>query len=185
MSEFARAALGMFAAVAPLGALPVFLDANILPADRRRVIATMYLVALLLLGAAALVAEPFLDWLNVSPENFQLAAGLIMLPQAFHLLWRGRTLSEAEDGVPVPLAAPLLAGPASIAAAMSYATRFGEVEAVRASALALVITAALLLAADRLDQRLGSAALGLFARLNGALLVIIAVELIVDGVRSV
>lgn len=185
MSEFARALLGMFAAVAPFGALPVFLDARVGVEERRRVVALMYVAALLLLGAAVLVAEPFLDWLDVSPENFQLAAGLIMLPQALQLVARGRTLSGAEAGTIVPLAAPLLAGPASLAAAMSYGTRFGEVEAVRASALVLFATAGLLLAGEWVERRAGRAAFGLLGRLNGALLVIIAIEMAVDGVRSV
>ncbi len=185
MSEFARAFLGMFAAAAPFGALPVFLNAHVGAEQRRRVVALMYVAALLLLGAAVLGAEPFLDWLDISPESFQLAAGLIMLPQALQLVWRGRTLSGAEAGTIVPLAAPLLAGPASVAAAMSYGTRFGEVEAVRASALVLFGTGGLLLAGEWVERRLGSATIGLLGRLNGALLVIIAIEMAVDGVRSV
>lgn len=176
----------MFAAVAPFGALPVFLDARVGAERRRRVAALMCAAALLLLGAAVLVAEPFLDWLDVSPENFQLAAGLIMLPQALQLVWRGRTLSGVEAaGTIVPLAAPLLAGPASLAVAMSYGTRFGEVEAVRASALVLFGTGGLLLAGEWVELRLGRATIGLLGRLNGALLVIIAIEMAVDGVRSV
>ena len=185
MSELARAALGLFAAVAPFGALPVFLDAQVEAGDRRRVVAVMYAAALFLLGAGALVAEPFLDWLDVSTENFQLAAGLIMLPQAMQLVARGRTLSSGEAGTIVPLSAPLLAGPASLAAAMSYGTRFGEVEAVSASALVLFVTTGLLLAGHWIERRAGGAAIGLLGRLNGALLVIIAIEMAVDGVRSV
>jgi multiple antibiotic resistance protein len=185
VSEFVRAAVGMFAAVAPLGALPVFLDARVSAEDRPRVLAMMFVTALLLLGAAAMVAQPFLDWLDISPENFQLAAGIIMLPQAVQLLWRGRTLSESDKGAIVPLAIPLLAGPASLAAAMSYGTRFGEADAIGASAAVLMVTSGLLLAGDGFQRRVGGAVIGVLARLNGALLVVIAIELAVDGVRSV
>ena len=185
MSEFARAALGIFAAVAPFGALTVFLDARVGTEDRRKVVAIMYVAALLIIGVAALAAEPFLDWLDVSPENFQLAAGLIMLPQAMQLVTRGRTLSGGENGAIVPLSAPLLAGPASMAAAMSYATRFGEAEAIGASAIVLFGAAGLLLAGEWVERNAGRAAIGLLGRLNGALLVIIAIEMAVDGVRSV
>lgn len=175
----------MFAAIAPAGALPVFLDARVGADERPRVVTLMSVAALLLLGAAALVGGPFLDWLDVSAENFQLAAGVIMLPQALQLIWRGRTLSEPDNGVLVPLTAPLLAGPASLAAAMSYGTRLGEADAIRASAVVLLATAGLLLASDWLAQRVGPGVLGLLGRLNGALLVVIAIELAVDGVRSV
>lgn len=185
MNDFARALLGTFAAVAPLGALPVVLDARVEANARTRVVAVMLVVSLLVVAAAALLSEPFLDWLDVSPENFQLAAGVIMLPQALQLVARGRTLSGADDGAIVPLAAPLLAGPASIAAAMSYATRFGETEAIAAAAVVLAGAAGLLLAGEWLARRPGRAAIGLLGRLNGGLLVIIAIELAVEGVRSV
>ena len=185
MSEFVRVALGLFAAVAPFGALPVFLGADVKVAERWRVVAVMCVAALLLLGAAALVAGPFLDWLDVTPETFQLAAGLIMLPQALQLVARGRTLSNVESGVIVPLSAPLLAGPASLAAAMSYGTRFGETETVCAAALLLFATAVLLGAGEWIERGVRLPAIDLLGRLNGGLLVVIAIEMAVDGVRSV
>ncbi len=185
MSELARAILGIFAAVAPFGALPVFLDARLGGDERTRTAAVMCAVALAALAAGTFVADPLLDWLDVSPENFQLAGGLIMLPQALQLVWRGRTLSEAEVGVIVPLTAPLLAGPASVAVAMSYGTRYGEADAVAASALVLAATAAILVAGGWVEAGLGRRSLGLAGKANGALLVVVAVELIVDGVRSV
>lgn len=185
MSEFARAALGLLAAVAPFGALPVFLDARTEGADQWRIIAGMCVVAFLLMGVAVLVAEPFLECLDISPENFQLAAGLIMLPQALQLLVRGRTLgNEGSPGL-LPLAVPLLAGPASIAAAMSYGARFGEETAAGASALVLFATAGLLLVGEWVERTAERAAIGQLGRLNGALLVVVAIEMIVDGVRSV
>jgi small neutral amino acid transporter SnatA (MarC family) len=185
VSEFARATAGIFLAVAPFGALPVFLDARLGADERARTAVVMCASALALLAAGTLAAEPLLDWLDVSPENFQLAAGLIMLPQALHLIWRGRTLSEAEPGVFVPLTAPLLAGPASVAAAMSYGTRYGEAEALGASALVLPVTLGILALGEWVEARLGRGWLGLVGKANGALLVVVAVELIVDGIRSV
>lgn len=176
---------GLFAAVAPLGALPVFLDARVSPAERLRAVAIMALVALAVLSAGVLAAGPFLDWLEISAENFQLAAGVIMLPQAVQLLWRGRTLSSADAGIIVPLAAPLLAGPASAAAAMSYGARFGEAQAIGASALVLAVTAALLLAGSALEGRVKSGPIETLGRFNGAFLVVIAIEMIIDGVQSV
>jgi multiple antibiotic resistance protein len=124
-------------------------------------------------------------WLDVSPENFQLAAGLIMLPQALQLLVRGRTLADEGSAGLLPLAVSLLAGPASVVAAMSYGARFGEGTAAGASALVLFATAGLLMAGERFQRWVGRAGMGAFGRFNGALLVVVAVELIVDGVRSV
>ena len=185
MTEFAKAALGLFAVVAPFGALPVFIDARAVGADQRRIILGMCVAAFLLMGVAVLAAGPFLEWLDVSPENFQLAAGLIMLPQSLQLLVRGRTLADEGSGGLLPLAVPLLAGPASVAAAMSYGARFGEGTAAGASGLVLLATAGLLMTGERVERWVGRAGVGVLGRFNGALLVVVAVEMIVDGVRSV
>jgi small neutral amino acid transporter SnatA (MarC family) len=185
VSEFATVTLGLVAAVAPFGALPVFIDARAEGANQHRIILGMCVAAFLLMGVAVLAAGPFLEWLDVSPENFQLAAGLIMLPQALQLLVRGRTLAHEGSGGLLPLAVPLLAGPASVVAAMSYGARFGEGRAAGASALVLFATAGLLMAGERFPRWVGRAGMGALGRFNGALLVVVAVELIVDGVRSV
>ena len=194
MDDFLRALLGVFAAVAPFGALPVYaaLAQESDTARRPQTVLLACLAAFALLAGAALVADPLLDWLDVSPENFQFAAGLIMSPLAARLLLTGRSMPTPRGdldatSVPwlAPLALPLVAGPAALAAAMTYAARYGVAEALIASAAVLALTAVLLLASRRLAGVLGTAGTDAAARLSGALLIVIAVELAVDGVRSV
>ncbi len=192
MNEFWRAALGLVAAAAPFGALPVFaaLVADATPGWRARLGLAAGVASLALLAAAALLSGPFLDWLDVSPENFQLAAGLVMLPPSFRLIVWGDSMTPSEGGAPglawlVPMAVPLIAGPASLAGAMSYGARFGEGTAVGAAALAVAASAAVLAASPWLSRVLHPAGVSALARLSGALLVIVAVELMLDGVHSV
>ncbi len=193
MSDFWHAALGLFAAVAPFGAAPVFvaLTRDSAPARRTALAVAGAALALGLLAAAALLSDPVLDWLDVSGENFQLAAGLIMLPQALQLLWKGESLTVEQAhgawyvGALSPLAVPVLAGPASMAAALAYSSRYGDGEIIGASALVLGASAAVLLAAAWLGRRLAPLGFATLGRFSGALLVAIAVELVVDGVQSV
>jgi small neutral amino acid transporter SnatA (MarC family) len=194
MGDFPQTLLGIFAAVAPFGALPVFARL----AEREPgvhpplFLALVALCAFAALAAAALVADPFLDWLDVTPENFQFAAAVIMSPLAIRLLVFGTTMGLPGDGSQagrlawaVPLGVPLVAGPAALAAAMSYGTRFGIPEVLAAAALVVVFTAALFFVSDRAARLLRGAGMDVLARLSGALLVVIAVELAIDGVRSV
>ena len=194
MSDFWRAALGLFAAVAPLGAMPVFLAATASLAPRRRLAlaAASTAAGFALLAAAIAAGDPFLDWIDVSPENFQLAAGSVMLPVAVHLIWSGHPMSmPEEEGDPpwwlwlAPLATPLVAGPASIAAAVSYGTRFGEGTTLAAAAVVAALTAALFALAPALHRTPGPAVIGALGRLGGALLAVLAVELMLDAVHSV
>jgi multiple antibiotic resistance protein len=181
----------MFAAVAPFGAvLPFLVVTGGKRHSRTATLGSLSAFAVLVLAAA--LSGPFLGLLDVSAESFQFAAGAVMAPSAFRLLVTGDSMSPAnardESGSRywlVPVAMPLLAGPASIASAVSYAARFGEATVVSASALALAGAAVVLVVAPTLERLVHPAGLHFLGRLSGALLIVVAVELAVDGVRSV
>lgn len=191
MSEFIRCLVGMFAVIAPLGAVAAVLAdrvrAGALPHDSRLMLGGPA-AALAVLAAFAALSDPLLDWLDVSPESFQFAAGAAMFPLALRLILQGDSASLPERPPSyawlVPLAVPMLAGPSSIIAGVSYAARFGESEAIAASAIVLALTAGML-AAMEWFEKMPLVLVQTAARLSGALLVVIAVELAVDGVRSV
>lgn len=192
MSEFVRCLVGMFAVIAPLGAMASLIGdrvrAGALPHGELRVVLGAPAVAFTVLAASAAISGPVLDWLDVSPESFQFAAGAAMFPLALRLILLGDSASLPERtpayAWAVPLAVPVLAGPSSIIASISYAARFGEGEAILASAIVLAATAAMFAALHWLD-RLPLLVVQAAARLSGGLLVLIAVELAVDGVQSV
>jgi len=194
MTEILRAAIGIFATLAPFGLIPAFLAAS---RDGRegddalanRTLPLAVITALAVLFVAVLLADPFLGFLDVSGENFQAGAAVIMAPLAVRLLWSGRSLglSEVATSRPwlLPLAIPGLAGPASLAAVVAYSGRYGEADAAAAVAIAIVAAGALLYAGGFLERALGELPISILGRLSGALIVAIAVELAVDGIRSV
>jgi multiple antibiotic resistance protein len=207
VTDFLKAALGLFAAVAPFGALPMFLafaranwgagsqpdrDNDPSAGDALRLALLATSVAMALLVAAALLAGPFLDFLDVSPESFQFGAGVVMMPLAFRLLLVGDSAPPPDaprSGVLpswlVPVAVPLLASPPAIIAAVSYSARFGEGTAVVAAAATLAASLAILACGPWLVRVIGAFGVGALGRLSGGLLAVIAVELAIDGVRSV
>jgi small neutral amino acid transporter SnatA (MarC family) len=188
VTEFLRVALALFLTVAPLGALPTFQSLTEPPGRVRAAIACSA-AAFALLATFCLIAGELLDLLDVSPENFQLAAALIFLPHALHMVVFGRSSlpREAPGAVAfawlVPLTTPLLVSPASVAAAVSYGARYGALESVTACGLVLALTACALAVAP--PRSASAAALGILNRFSGALLIAVATELAVDGVRSV
>jgi len=191
--EFLRDALGIFAAVAPFGVLPVFLTYQ-----RRddvtdpRLLYAAAPVALVLLAAAALVSEPFLDLIDVSGTTFQLAAAVFMVPLAARLVLTGTSipLPRPLDDVPpfawlYPLAFPLLSGPTSIVAAISYAARYGEARTIAAAAVVLAATAGLAWAGPRLKALISATGIAALGHASGLLLLAIAFEHAIDGIRSI
>jgi small neutral amino acid transporter SnatA (MarC family) len=195
MSDFIRCLVGMFAVVAPFGALATVMAGRVrasalthVEQPARWMIGTPA-AAFVVLALFALLNEPLLDWLKISPESFQFAAGAAMAPLAVRLILAGDSMPAPDRPLPsyawfAPSAVPMLAGPSSIIAVISYAARFGESEAIMASAMACALTGALFALSERLEK-VPMVVVETAARLSGGLLVLIAVELAVDGVRSV
>lgn len=192
MNDIGVIALGMFAAVAPLGAIRPLSPYRSLEDSRGW--ATLSAIACLAAFASftgvAIVADSFLDFIHVSAESFQFAAAAVMAPFAVRLLLAGDSMPPPDPGSGhfepwlFPLAIPLLAGPAALTAALSYSARFGEGAAISGATVALVASFGIVAASSGLRQAIGRAGIDAAARLSGALLLILAVELAIDGVRS-
>jgi small neutral amino acid transporter SnatA (MarC family) len=183
MTDLTRAAIGLFAVMAAPGALAAFSAlAAMLLADRMRAVGSAGLLAFATLAFIAAVNDPILDWLSVSGENFQTAAGIVMGPLAFRLLWTGETWAPQSSSI-ILRAWSLLSGPVPAVLMLSYAARFGFGTATGAAIIALAASAVILLASGWLSTRLGPLQ-GVLGRFNGALIVVLAVELILDGVQS-
>ena len=142
-------------------------------------------VALALYLAAALGAETWLEALDVAPETFRLAAGLVMVVAGGYAVWRGRVAAGAGEGGWLagisPLGVPLLASPAGLVAAISHGADDGEGKTLAAALVVIALAGVLAF----LAPRRGGAALDAAARLLGALLIVLAAGLAVDGVRAV
>lgn len=189
--------LGMLAAVAPFGALATVVvyrreraeqsEPDVLQRQQLTYFAPVAALAVLALGA--LISTSLLDALEISGASFEFAAAATMIPLAIRLLVAGDSMAAPRWRLPdwawlVPFSVPLLAGPISIVAAISYADRTGVIETVVASALALAVTAGLFATLPWWErQRL--LVVRMLGRLNGALLVGMAVEMALDGLRRI
>ncbi len=183
MSALALLTLALLAAVNPPAVMLAATRSEAPARERRRRLALPALaVAGLLVGGGALLHERWRDLLEVSAASFALAAGIVMIAAGAVALLRGRTV-EADllatgSGVryAAALAVPLLASPATLAAAVAYAERDGAAATLAAAASAQ--------ARAPLSRR-RELWLGLAARSLAALLVVLGAGLVVDGLRAV
>jgi len=175
----------------PASNTPVFLALTTAMTPRQRAQAAVGSVAAaagLILGFA-LFGQVILDYLHVSLPSLSIAGGLLLLLVALEML-RGMdtALTPGRNVALVPLATPLMAGPGAIAAVMVLVQRYpgtGGRVAVIAGIVgaALALGAALLLAA-LLSRVVPVPLLEFVTRVLGLLLAAIAVQLIVDAVRT-
>lgn len=193
--DFLRAFLSFFAIIDPVGNVMVFhvLTRRLSLALRLTIAAVSVVAAFAMMVVFSFAGEGILDYLNISTASFQVAAGALLVLPALRLVERGEPLpasSEFEEGDPlqlafVPLATPLLAGPGALATTISFTATVGRANTLTAAALVMVLALVAFAAAAWLFDLLGPSILRLLSRLVGILLMAIAADLILEGLRVV
>jgi multiple antibiotic resistance protein len=175
----------------PLGNAPVFLTITrkLEPRERQRAAIRAVIAAGSLIVGFAIFGEIVLRYLNVSIGSLSIAGGLLLLIVALEML-RGTDFptGDSEDVALVPLATPLVAGPGAIATAIvlwrSHPHAGGHFAVIAAILAAVACVGICLLLAERVTRTVSPSILSFFTRVFGLLLSAIAVQLVVNGVRT-
>ena len=166
--------------------------------ERKAMATRSVVVAFCILSVFALSGLRILNFFGVSVPAFQIAGGLVLVRVAFDLLRGGGSLkvtpeeriegTKKDDISITPLAVPILCGPATIATAIlvsSQATRWVHLVVLVAS---IGATYAGILVMLRLvsthSHRLGDTATRISSRLMGLILVAVAVQFVLEGIRD-
>lgn len=190
--ETLAVAFTLFLIIDPLGNIPIFLSVlQPVAATRRRFILLRELVIALILMLLFLWLGPaLLHALKLSPEAVSISGGFILLIIAIRMIFPSRggiMADDSLDGEPliVPLATPLFAGPSILATLvlLSESNPERNVDWTVAIVLAWAASAVILSAGSTLYRLLGHRGLKAVERLMGMLLISIAVQMLLDGVR--
>jgi multiple antibiotic resistance protein len=189
----AEAIVSFLAIIDPVGNVLVFhLFAQRL-SFRDKALAALVAVtaAFLMLLAFSLGGTEVLEFLGISQESFQVAAGLLLLPPAYRLITEGQPAQVESEGSEavlefslVPLATPLIAGPGALAATITLSQSAGRDTTIAAFTFVLLLTFVSFVAAGLILRVAGVALLRVLSRIVGILLFAIAVDFILDGVRD-
>jgi multiple antibiotic resistance protein len=188
--EVLSTAFLLFLVLDPVGNIPAFLAVlNSVPAERHtRIIVREMLIALVALILFLMLGQYILAALQVSYGSLGVAGGIIMFLIAVRMVFpvpRGAA-SEDLDGEPfiVPLAIPLVAGPAAMATLMLLMAHKPREwpQWLAALLLAWGVSGAILLFSERLGRLLGKRTLNAIERLMGLILTAVAVEMFINGI---
>jgi len=176
----------------PIGNAPIFyaVTHNLPSKQRRRIIVRSVETATLILLMFAFLGDTILSYFHITVDDFRIAGGLILLVYGVIGIM-GYTeagalqLEEAETLAIVPLATPLLAGPAAIATVLYIRTAYGIVEALVAIAINATAMLALLLQSEKLLKLLGRSGGIALSRIVSILLAAFAVSMIREGIVNI
>ena len=176
----------------PLGNVPLFLSVlkAVPPARRRRVLIREILIAYVVLLVFFLIGSYVLQFLGLEQEAVSIAGGIVLFLIALRMIFPadGGHAGDALEGEPfvVPLAIPLIAGPSALATLLllqqSHAASQGML--LLALTIAWVITGLVLLSSTALYRMLRDRGLIAVERLMGMLLVMVAVQMLLNGLRA-
>ncbi|MGE5153176.1 MAG: MarC family protein [Bdellovibrio bacteriovorus] len=176
----------------PLGNIPIFhaLLAHC-PRERRlRVIARELGIAYLVLVGFLVAGESLLGYLGLKQPALGVAGGVVLFLIALRMVFPapggGVPVEGDEEPFIVPLAVPMVAGPSAVAAILLLVSR--EPERLGdwwiAVSTAWALSAVILLASGLLMERLGPRTLRALARLMGMLLIMMAVQMLMDALSG-
>lgn len=182
----------LFLVMDPLGNVPLFLSVlkSVPAARRQRVLLRELGFAYVVLVLFLLIGNALLRFLGLEQEAVSIAGGIVLFLIALRMIFPGQgSLTEGTlEGEPfiVPLAIPLVAGPSTLATLLLLD------RTVPSSTLTLlfVVTVAwalggvILLSSTFLYRILGERGLIAMERLMGMLLVMVSVQMLMDGIAT-
>lgn len=188
--------------VDPVGLAPIFfaITQNQTSEQRRRSALLGTALSALILLIFFLIGDALLDALNIGLPAFRIAGGLLLFLLSIDMVFarqsglRSTTVreqAEAEHRPDVsvfPLAFPLIAGPGALTTVLLMASswtalsEFAGMLALLVLVLGLVLTS--LLTAPVIMRVLGETGANVISRLLGLILAALAVQFILDGVKS-
>jgi multiple antibiotic resistance protein len=191
-SSLLQATLLLFIAVDPIGNAPLFysLTAALPSTKRRRIIERSIRVAFAILVMFTLVGDMFLQYFGLTIADFRIAGGIILLIYGvagilgFTEATMIREPREVESLAIVPLATPLLAGPAAIATVLYLKATLDVVSTLTAVVINTLITYAMLRHSDRLMEAMGENGAIALSKIMSILLAAIAVAMIRGGIEE-
>ncbi|CAB5702599.1 MarC family membrane protein [Aeromonas dhakensis] len=181
----------LFLIMDPLGNLPVFLSIlrHIDPKRRRKVMMRELLFSLVIMMAFLFVGQQILNFLNLRQEAVSIAGGIILFLIAIKMIFPSEGgvtgLAAGEEPFLVPMAIPMIAGPSILASLLLLANQ--EPTRMADWSLALLMawgaSAVILMFYEVFNKLLGERGLTAVERLMGMLLVMISVQMLLDGVH--
>src|SRR5207248_5910380 len=175
-----------------LGNVPFFLSAlkTVPPERQNRVVLRELLIALAVLVFFRFAGPGILRLLHISEPALTTAGGIILFLIALRMVFPTpeKSMAEDVDGEPfiVPLAIPYVAGPSALATELLLMSR--EPERWRdwliALLLAWFVSSVIIVFASGLRHVLGPKGLIAVERLMGMVLVTVAIQMLLTGIRA-
>lgn len=190
----------MFTITNPLSMMPVFLTMthSMGVKARRNIVRKASIIACITLILFVLAGQFLFKFFGISTDGFRIVGGFIIFRIGYDMLQAKYTsvklkeeeIKEYADDITVtPLAIPMLCGPGAIANAIMLMQQATTIEMKTGLVLVIIMVYLcaffILSASTKLTKYIGETGNNVMMRLMGLILMVIAVECFVSGVRPI
>ncbi len=189
-SDVLAVAATLFFIMDPLGNIPVFnsLLSRFDSKARTRIFLREMVIALFILLLFLYAGTSIMSFLGLTQPSLNIAGGTLLFIIAMRMIFplKQRSDEPEEDPFIVPLAVPMVAGPSTLAVLLVLSS--SQPERIHEWCLALLIawgvSTAILAVSPLFLRVLGNRGLRALERLMGMLLVLLAVQMFLNGVTE-
>jgi multiple antibiotic resistance protein len=187
MEAFLKSFIALFVAIDVVGALPFLagLTKSLSEIERKKLIYRATVTALIIGVVFILAGRQIFGFLGITESDFKVAGGLLLLIFAI----RDLLVTDSHQGAQtptkvglVPIAIPLMMGPAALTTLMVGSEQFGYFTIIASLFLNLTIVLVLFLKAKKVLQFLGDDASDAFNKVFSLLMAAIGVMFIRSGI---
>ena len=170
--------------------------------NRRSAALKIAVIVFIVLGVMALVGRELLQLFGINLGAFGVVGGIVVALMGFEMLYGGassRTQGTGEvaaetdaeherDGLVMPLAIPLMAGPGAITTVITMSSATDDGTALVATLIGVAVVSGLVFVGFAVFgdwfARLSDTATAMLARIGGLLLATIGMQLALGGIRT-
>lgn len=189
MDSFISSVITLALVMDGFGNIPLFIAAlkKVAPERRKAVLVRELGIALLIMVAFLFLGKWFLKAFGIQEYSLSIAGGIILFIISVKLVFGGEeeTKSDPKEDEPfvVPLAIPLVAGPAALSMVMiTAAQQSNKLITLGAVIVASLINSVILMASFPISNLLGKRGLTAIERLTGMILILMSVDMIMGGI---
>jgi multiple antibiotic resistance protein len=195
--------VALLAIVNPIGVVPFFIHftQNFSRDERHRTMRVASITVFIVIAMSAVAGLKIIEFFGISIASFQVGGGTLLLISALAMLnaqpaeSKPTDMKEGEDKLGmgasiavVPLAIPLLTGPATISTMVIYAQRtqqwWEQAVLVGYGVVVAAVSYLAFMASGRIAQLLGRTGINIMTRLMGLILAALAVEIMAEGLSQ-
>jgi multiple antibiotic resistance protein len=185
-------AFSLFLLMDPIGNIPFYISflKGVDPRRQRYVITREMLIALLIIILFYFIGSGLMVFLHIATDTLQIAGGIILFLLCLKMIFpsphdRQEEMPHDTEPLIVPLAVPLVAGPAVLAAVIIYSRQESNgLVMIGAIFIAWAASLIILLTSSFLKHVLGWRGIMALERLMGLVLILIAVQMFLTGFSS-